>query len=282
MYSKVFGRDDEEAMHEKKEGISLSELLIVVAIIGVLVAVSLPIFVKQVEKSRDAVTLANIRSAYAEAQLEYQNPSPIDRNKRKNAYPSGWIGSGYHLWLNYKGGEINCIDVVVHIENKKAAHELKKMLKGSNLPFEMNTQGSTFPPGNYLLVFNYGDGKFLGTATLMYPIAEILGPGPGKTIYNDDGSTKIACNYKDYGSEVPDVITVYNVVIKGGKRNNWSGLGDDLPFYAALDAGSSAPGGDTGQKGYGRIHFFYDESGKLEKVIMYVNTDKTMKPGIKP
>lgn len=30
------------------------------------------------------------------------------------------------------------------------------------------------------------------------------------------------------------------------------------------------------------IQFFYDESGKLEKVIMYVNTDKTMKPGIKP
>ena len=71
---------------------------------------------------------------------------------------------------NYKGGQINCIDVVVHIENKKAAHELKKMLQDSNLPFKMNTQGSTFPPGNYLLVFNYGDGKFLGTATLMYPI----------------------------------------------------------------------------------------------------------------
>lgn len=155
----------------KRKGYTLSELLVVVAIIGVLVAVSLPIFVKQVEKARDAVTLANIRSAYAEAQLEYQNPSPIDRKKFKNAYPSGWVGSGYHLWLNYKGGQINCIDVVVHVENKKASHELKKMLRDSNLPFEMNTQGSTFPPGNYLLVFNYGDGKFLGTATLMYPIA---------------------------------------------------------------------------------------------------------------
>lgn len=155
----------------RRKGFTLAELLIVVAIIGVLVAVSIPLFVKQLEKSRDAVTLANIRSAYAEAQLEYQNPSPIDRNKLANAYPSGWIGSGYHLWLNYKGGQINCIDVVVHIENKKAAHELKKMLKDSNLPFEMNTQGSTFPPGNYILAFNYEDGKFLGTATLMYPIS---------------------------------------------------------------------------------------------------------------
>lgn len=45
----------------RRKGYTLSELLIVVAIIGVLVAVSILIFVKQVEKSRDAVTLANIR-----------------------------------------------------------------------------------------------------------------------------------------------------------------------------------------------------------------------------
>lgn len=158
-------------MRRRKE-YTLSELLIVVAIIGVLVAVSLPIFVKQVEKSRDAVTLANIRNAYAEAQLEYQNPSPIDRKKRANAYPSRWVGSGYHLWLNYNAVELNVIEVVVHIENKKAAHELKKMLQDSNLPFKMNTSGSIFPPGNYILAFNYGDGKFQGTATLMYPIEE--------------------------------------------------------------------------------------------------------------
>lgn len=129
----------------RRNGYTLSELLIVVAIIGVLVALSIPIFVKQVEKARDAVTLANIRSAYAEAQLEYQNPSPIDKHKPANSYPSGWVGSGYHLWLNYKGGQINCIDVVVHIENKKAAHELKKMLQDSNLPFEMNMQGVDIP-----------------------------------------------------------------------------------------------------------------------------------------
>lgn len=112
----------------RRKGYTLSELLIVVAIIGVLVAVSIPIFAKQVEKARDAVTLANIRSAYTEAQLEYQNPSPIDPNKLANAYPSGWVGSGYHLWLNYNAVELNVIEVVVHIENKKAAHELKKML----------------------------------------------------------------------------------------------------------------------------------------------------------
>lgn len=50
-----------------KKGFTLAELLIVVAIIAVLVAISIPIFTSQLEKSREAVDLANIRAAYAEA-----------------------------------------------------------------------------------------------------------------------------------------------------------------------------------------------------------------------
>ena len=49
-----------------KKGFTLAELLIVVAIIGVLVAVSIPIFTAQLEKAREATDAANIRSAYAE------------------------------------------------------------------------------------------------------------------------------------------------------------------------------------------------------------------------
>ena len=51
-----------------KKGFTLAELLVVVAIIGVLVAISIPIFTSQLEKSRDAVSVANMRTAYAEAQ----------------------------------------------------------------------------------------------------------------------------------------------------------------------------------------------------------------------
>ena len=49
-----------------RKGFTLAELLIVVAIIGVLVAISIPIFTAQLEKSREAVDMANLRSAYAE------------------------------------------------------------------------------------------------------------------------------------------------------------------------------------------------------------------------
>lgn len=50
----------------KKKGFTLAELLIVVAIIAVLVGVAIPVFTAQLEKSREAVDLANIRSAYAD------------------------------------------------------------------------------------------------------------------------------------------------------------------------------------------------------------------------
>lgn len=56
---------------ENKKGFTLAELLIVVAIIAVLVAISIPIFNSQLEKSRDAVDAANVRSAYAEASAAY-------------------------------------------------------------------------------------------------------------------------------------------------------------------------------------------------------------------
>ena len=51
---------------KNKRGFTLAELLIVVAITAVLVAVSIPIFTSQLEKSREATDLANVRAAYAE------------------------------------------------------------------------------------------------------------------------------------------------------------------------------------------------------------------------
>ena len=49
-----------------KKGFTLAELLIVVAIIAVLVAIAIPVFTTQLEKSREATDQANLRSAYAE------------------------------------------------------------------------------------------------------------------------------------------------------------------------------------------------------------------------
>lgn len=57
-------------MRRSNKGFTLAELLIVVAIIAVLVAVSIPIFTSQLEKSREATDLANVRAAYAEVMAD--------------------------------------------------------------------------------------------------------------------------------------------------------------------------------------------------------------------
>ena len=56
-------------MEKSKNGFTLAELLIVVAIVAVLVGVSIPIFTSQLEKSRDATDLANVRNAYSEVMM---------------------------------------------------------------------------------------------------------------------------------------------------------------------------------------------------------------------
>ena len=53
-------------MVQNRKGFTLAEVLIVVAIIAVLVAIAIPVFTKQLEKSRESVDFANMRSAYAE------------------------------------------------------------------------------------------------------------------------------------------------------------------------------------------------------------------------
>ena len=58
-------------MKKNNKGFTLAELLIVVAIIAVLVAIAIPVFTTQLERSREATDLSNIRAAYAEAVSDY-------------------------------------------------------------------------------------------------------------------------------------------------------------------------------------------------------------------
>lgn len=57
-------------MKQNKNGFTLMEMLIVIAIIAVLIAVAIPVFASQLEKAREATDFANVRSAYAQVSTE--------------------------------------------------------------------------------------------------------------------------------------------------------------------------------------------------------------------
>ena len=80
-------------MKISRKGFTLAELLIVVAIIAVLVAVAIPVFGSQLEKSREAADLANVRAAYAKVLTEanmgiYNEPVTVKLKQKQYGWQS--------------------------------------------------------------------------------------------------------------------------------------------------------------------------------------------------
>ena len=102
-----------------KKGFTLMEMLIVVAIIVILIAIMIPTFNGQLEKTREAADAANIRAEYAELMVKYLD-GETDTSKLKadvtlQQKEAGW--SNTQLATNLKtvfAGEANAtvIDAV--------------------------------------------------------------------------------------------------------------------------------------------------------------------------
>lgn len=111
-------------MKKSREGFTLAELLIVVAIIAVLVAVAIPVFGSQLEKSREAADLANVRAAYAKVLTEanmgiYNEPVTVKLKQKQYDWQSAdviTIGGISHLvkegdtenWIGIPGANGEC------------------------------------------------------------------------------------------------------------------------------------------------------------------------------
>lgn len=77
-------------IQNRKKGFTLAELLVVVAIVAILAAISIPIFTRRLEASREATDLANVRSAYAEVMAavmieDTENEVKVVKLKQKKA-----------------------------------------------------------------------------------------------------------------------------------------------------------------------------------------------------
>lgn len=132
----------EELKKQGKKGFTLMELLIVVAIIAVLVAIAIPLFTKQLETSRDTASVANVRSAYAQAQAAYlteADDTNVDYDKATD-------------------GKVTVKVSKVKIESQQTGWSGED----SELPFDMPS-GCDTDPGDYDITFSYGAD---GTITL--------------------------------------------------------------------------------------------------------------------
>ena len=69
---------------KQNKGFTLAELLIVVAIVGVLVAISIPIFSKQLKKARFATNQANARAAVSASVQYYYEADDSELEKVRN------------------------------------------------------------------------------------------------------------------------------------------------------------------------------------------------------
>lgn len=75
----------------RKQGFTLAELLIVVAIISVLTAIAIPVYSGLLEKAKEAVDLSNIRAAYAEvAMLILDGKEDVERRVEVMQAEEGW------------------------------------------------------------------------------------------------------------------------------------------------------------------------------------------------
>ncbi len=92
-------------MKKNNKGFTLAELLIVVAIIAVLVAIAIPVFSAQLEKSKESTDLANIRSAYATVVASY-----LEKGAAASATVTG--ASQADGWSYYSGELKTLVDGV--------------------------------------------------------------------------------------------------------------------------------------------------------------------------
>ncbi len=108
---------------------------------AVLVAIAIPVFTNQLEKSRDATSISNIRAAYTEAQASYLSE----------------VGSDSNVTVNKTAGKITSITVAkVHFAGVQSGFSDLETGLPANATWSL-TAAQGGEAGDYTLTFTYDD-----------------------------------------------------------------------------------------------------------------------------
>ncbi len=109
-------------MKKNNKGFTLAELLIVVAIIAVLVAIAIPVFSAQLEKSREATDVANVRSAYATLTTSWlTDPGSATIEVTAQQKESGWKTNPEPKLETMKSGTMGQISIPANTDKYTVA-----------------------------------------------------------------------------------------------------------------------------------------------------------------
>ena len=245
-------------MRRTKRGFTLAELLIVVAIIGVLVAIAIPIFSSQLEKSREATDLANVRAAYSEvmnAAIVEDTSSPLYYHGTYQAVvqlkqmKNGWTLSDGKLVL----GGISSSDKD-HWKNEPKAKGRCKVYYSANDGVIINWCGE-----DHINKISANDFLIMGI------LKQILGSNYGYTVINSNepygqgGGTQKFIDYaREHGFDLADYgAATWQIYVKDGSGY----LNEPSIYWSTLEITSDQVGNKIPVMGYrgGKYDVYYAE-----------------------
>ena len=118
-------------MKKNNKGFTLAELLIVVAIIAVLVAIAIPVFTTQLEKSREATDMANVRSAYANIVAQYLTNADTGYSMTVTAQQT------QDNWQNTDNGHL-----MIQVDGKESTIDFGAVTKSGKYEVAIDKDGS--------------------------------------------------------------------------------------------------------------------------------------------